>query len=120
MSAVLESETIAPEWLLERIDGRTAELADAVADLIRSGELSPGDRLPTVRALAKATDLSVGAVVTAWGRVAGQAFLPPSAPTRTTSKARPPSAPARAPGQAPPGPAGWTPAHRGFRQAVFS
>ncbi|WP_370183033.1 aminotransferase class I/II-fold pyridoxal phosphate-dependent enzyme [Rhodococcus wratislaviensis] len=75
MSAVLESETIAPEWLLERIDGRTTELADAVADLIRSGELSPGDRLPTVRALAKSTDLSVGAIISAWGRLQEQGFV---------------------------------------------
>ncbi|MFC9361948.1 GntR family transcriptional regulator, partial [Rhodococcus sp. NPDC057014] len=75
MSAVMESETIAPEWLLERIDGRTAELADAVADLIQSGELSPGDRLPTVRALAKATDLSVGAIVSAWGRLQEHGFV---------------------------------------------
>ncbi|MFC9552776.1 aminotransferase class I/II-fold pyridoxal phosphate-dependent enzyme [Rhodococcus sp. NPDC056960] len=75
MSAVLESETISPKWLLERVEGRTGELADAVADLIRSGDLSPGDRLPTVRALAKSTDLSVGAIVSAWGRLQDQGFV---------------------------------------------
>ncbi|KJF24220.1 transcriptional regulatory protein PtsJ [Rhodococcus sp. AD45] len=75
MSAVLESEIVDPEWLVERIGGRAGDLADAVADLIRSGELRPGDRLPTVRALAQSTDFSVGAIVSAWGRLQEQGFV---------------------------------------------
>ena len=75
MSAALESEIIDPEWLVERTGGRAADLADAVADLIRSGELRPGDRLPTVRVLAQSSDFSVGAIVSAWGRLQEQGFV---------------------------------------------
>ncbi|TSD49520.1 aminotransferase class I/II-fold pyridoxal phosphate-dependent enzyme [Rhodococcus sp. KBS0724] len=75
MSAALESEIIDPQWLVERTGGRAADLADAVADLIRSGDLRPGDRLPTVRALAQSSDFSVGAIVNAWGRLQEQGFV---------------------------------------------
>jgi DNA-binding transcriptional MocR family regulator len=69
-----ETDTIAPEWLGERIVGR-ASLADAVAELIRSGEIAVGDRLPTVRSLAKSTELTVGAIVHAWGQLQDQGFV---------------------------------------------
>ncbi|MGC0366507.1 DNA-binding transcriptional MocR family regulator [Rhodococcus sp. 27YEA15] len=74
MSAVSETESIAPHWLLERV-GQAENLAEAVADLIRSGELVAGDRLPTVRALSQSSDLSVGAIVGAWGRLQEQGFV---------------------------------------------
>lgn len=75
MSATLESQIVDPEWLVERISGRAADLADAVGKLIRSGELRPGDRLPTVRELARSADFSVGAIVNAWGRLQEQGFV---------------------------------------------
>lgn len=75
MSAVLESQTITPEWLIHRIGDRSADLASAVADLIRTGDLNPGDRMPTVRALAQSTDLSVGVIVAAWGRLQEQGYV---------------------------------------------
>ncbi|WP_072804661.1 aminotransferase class I/II-fold pyridoxal phosphate-dependent enzyme [Rhodococcoides yunnanense] len=75
MGTLLETGAITPEWLVERIAGRTGDLADAVADLIRSGELAPGDRLPTVRALAKSGDLTVGSIVNAWSHLQEQGFV---------------------------------------------
>lgn len=75
MGTLVDSDAIAPEWLFERIAGRTGDLADAIADLIRSGELSPGDRLPTVRALAKGGEVSVGSIVHAWGQLQEQGFV---------------------------------------------
>ncbi|WP_207837872.1 aminotransferase class I/II-fold pyridoxal phosphate-dependent enzyme [Williamsia soli] len=72
--AAPETDTIAPEWLGERIVGRD-NLADAVAELIKSGEIAVGDRLPTVRSLAKSTELTVGAIVHAWGQLQDQGFV---------------------------------------------
>lgn len=74
-TSVLDSHTIAPEWLDERVSGRTGDLAHAVADLIRSGEIEAGARLPTVRSLAKAGDLTVGAIVHAWSQLQEQGFV---------------------------------------------
>lgn len=73
--AAVEPGVIAPEWLADRVSGRTGDLADAVADLIRSGELAAGDRLPTVRSLAKVGGLTVGAIVHAWGQLQEQQFV---------------------------------------------
>ncbi len=64
-----------PSWLLTRVADRGSELADAVADLVHSGELPPGSRLPTVRALAKAGDLSVGSILHAWGKLQEQGIV---------------------------------------------
>lgn len=75
VAAAAEPDTIAPEWLDERVSGRTGDLADAVADLIRSGDIAAGDRLPTVRSLAKAGELTVGAIVHAWGQLQEQGFV---------------------------------------------
>ena len=75
METALESEVIATEWLSKRIAGRTNNLADAVADLIRSGEISVGDRLPTVRSLAKTSGLTVGAIIGAWAQLQDQGFV---------------------------------------------
>lgn len=74
LTRTFESDTIAPEWLGARVVGR-AGLADAVAELIRSGEIAAGDRLPTVRSLAKSTELTVGAIVHAWGQLQDQGFV---------------------------------------------
>ena len=75
MPGALQSDVIAPEWLGRRIAGRSNDLAETVAELIRSGEIAVGDRLPTVRSLAKTTDLTVGAIVQAWSQLQDQGFV---------------------------------------------
>ena len=55
----------------ERIEERLAErtppgLAAAIGSLVSEGELTPGDKLPTVRALAGHLDLSTNTVSDAW------------------------------------------------------
>ncbi len=73
--AVSDSHSISPEWLDAKVSGRTGDLASAVADLIRSGDIAAGDRLPTVRSLAKAGALTVGAIVNAWGQLQEQGYV---------------------------------------------
>ncbi|MEF2977268.1 aminotransferase class I/II-fold pyridoxal phosphate-dependent enzyme [Subtercola sp. YIM 133946] len=58
---------ISPEWLAQRIaDTSAVGIGEAVAALIRSGDVERGAQLPTIRDLAKATGTSVGTVLTAW------------------------------------------------------
>ncbi|MFT5204462.1 MAG: DNA-binding transcriptional MocR family regulator [Candidatus Aldehydirespiratoraceae bacterium] len=58
--------------MLDRIADRLGEdrtpesLARLVGSLISDGELAPGEKLPTVRALAGALDISVNTVTDAW------------------------------------------------------
>jgi DNA-binding transcriptional MocR family regulator len=78
----IESPTSAPpnpadtRSIEERIGAacteRTASgIANAIGSLVRSGELEPGDRLPTVRALAKELDVSSNTISESW-RTLGQ------------------------------------------------
>lgn len=71
------SDTIAPDRLSERLGGwargdgaLAARLADALTRLISTGELRPGDRLPSERALAVAVAVSRGTVVAAYAQLA--------------------------------------------------
>ncbi|AFR46921.1 aminotransferase class I/II-fold pyridoxal phosphate-dependent enzyme [Gordonia sp. KTR9] len=75
MTVVTDPEIVDPSWLLARVADRRGELADAVADLVHSGELPPGSRLPTVRTLAKVSDLSVGSILQAWGKLQEQGIV---------------------------------------------
>lgn len=70
-----QHEVADSQWLLERIASHTGDLADIIVDLVLSGELAPGARLPTVRALAKATERSVGSILNAWGKLQEQGYV---------------------------------------------
>jgi DNA-binding transcriptional MocR family regulator len=53
--------------LAERIDGQSAKaVAASISRLVTAGEIAPGSRLPTVRALAKALGVSPTTVNQAW------------------------------------------------------
>ncbi|MFM8895933.1 MAG: GntR family transcriptional regulator, partial [Actinomycetales bacterium] len=53
--------------LMAEVDDRTpAGIASAINRLIRSGTLAPGDRLPTVRAIAGELGVSLTTVSDAW------------------------------------------------------
>jgi DNA-binding transcriptional MocR family regulator len=55
----------------------TRGLAEAMADLIRSGELLPGQRLPAIRLLAEELDLSPTTVASAWSQLSSQGWIEP-------------------------------------------
>jgi len=58
---------VTPEWILDRISGRGShEIGAGLELLITSGQLSPGDQLPTIRDLSKTAEVSVGTMLTAW------------------------------------------------------
>ncbi|WP_326834499.1 PLP-dependent aminotransferase family protein [Amycolatopsis rhabdoformis] len=57
-------------WLAARIGERTARgIAAAVSGLIRDGEVRPGTRLPTVRALAAELSVSPTTIAEAWAQL---------------------------------------------------
>lgn len=58
---------LAPDALVERT---AAGLAAEIARLVSDGTLPPGDRLPTVRQVAAALEVSTGTVATAWRALA--------------------------------------------------
>jgi len=61
------SGTVAASALARRIDGGSSRaVATSISRLVTSGELAPGTRLPTVRALAKALGVSPTTVNQAW------------------------------------------------------
>ncbi|WP_245559090.1 aminotransferase class I/II-fold pyridoxal phosphate-dependent enzyme [Microbacterium indicum] len=58
--------------LAQRVDEPSPSgIAASLAQLIAEGTLAPGDRLPTVRDLARALGVSPATVSTAWGALAG-------------------------------------------------
>ncbi|MGO1628429.1 MAG: PLP-dependent aminotransferase family protein [Microbacterium sp.] len=58
--------------LSARIDGATpSDIASGLAVLVADGTLAPGDRLPTVRDMAKAMGVSPATVSTAWQALSG-------------------------------------------------
>ena len=68
-SSAVHSGTLAS--LADVVDDRSPRgIAAAVNRLIRSGDLSPGDRLPTVRALARELGVSPATVNEAWRALA--------------------------------------------------
>ncbi|AWH96875.1 PLP-dependent aminotransferase family protein [Dietzia psychralcaliphila] len=52
----------------------TADLVDAIIDLVADGSLADGDRLPSTRALAEQTGLSRGTVVRAFDELSAAGF----------------------------------------------
>lgn len=58
---------LAPDALVERT---AAGLAAEIARLVSDGTLPPGERLPTVREVAAALEVSTGTVATAWRALA--------------------------------------------------
>ncbi|MBB2924978.1 PLP-dependent aminotransferase family protein [Cellulomonas cellasea] len=66
------SPAAAPVRLAAHVDDRSPRgIAATVARLVRSGELAPGDRLPTVRELAADIGVSPATVSGAWQALAG-------------------------------------------------
>ncbi len=62
--------------LIEHIEGRTpVGISAAIGRLISSGELAPGDRLPTVRVLAKQLGISPATVSHAWQALAAAGLI---------------------------------------------
>ncbi|MCT1514003.1 aminotransferase-like domain-containing protein [Dietzia cercidiphylli] len=53
----------------------TADLVDAIIDLISDGSLADGDRLPSTRALAEQTGLSRGTVVRGFDELSAAGFI---------------------------------------------
>jgi len=77
MTAQAQREAaVSPERILEQTPERTiAGLSGAIAGLIRSGELAPDTRLPTVRELARVGGMSVRAVLAAWSELREQGLV---------------------------------------------
>lgn len=76
MSADNEVPSPSAAWLAERIEEPSAAgIAATVARLVREGALSPGTRLPTVRALAARLHVGPGTVSAAWGTLKKQRFI---------------------------------------------
>lgn len=71
-----ESAACSAAWLVEKIEEpSSAGIAAAVARLIRDGTLTPGTRLPTVRALAPRLRVGPGTVSAAWTTLKAQRFI---------------------------------------------
>lgn len=68
--AVMTESRITATDLAERIGSTRAEdIRRTITELIESGTLAPGARLPTIRDVATALETSVGAVADAWGEL---------------------------------------------------
>ncbi|RFA15439.1 GntR family transcriptional regulator [Subtercola boreus] len=64
------------DQIVEAVENRTPEaIAAAVSRLIRSGGIASGDRLPTVRDLARALGVSPATVSSAWQALAGVGLI---------------------------------------------
>lgn len=64
------------EELAEQIQLRTAKgLAQAVSGMVSTGQLEPGSRLPTVRAVARRLGVSPSTVSEAWQLLAGRGLV---------------------------------------------
>ncbi|MCC2033719.1 aminotransferase class I/II-fold pyridoxal phosphate-dependent enzyme [Microbacterium allomyrinae] len=62
--------TASASWLLQRIPGRSArEIGEGIVALVTAGDLAVGTRLPTIRELARAADLSPGTVLAVWNQL---------------------------------------------------
>ena len=68
---------LATQFPLDRESGVPlgAQLAERLATAIRSGELNPGDQLPSVRSMATLAGVNVNTVRTVYGRLEQQGIL---------------------------------------------
>ena len=71
LTAVPDDESLLDELAAAIVDRSPKGIAAAVHRLIRSGRLQTGDRLPTVRDLARALNVSPATVSEAWQALAG-------------------------------------------------
>lgn len=70
------NESVDLTWLAGQMKGRTpAEIAQAVSDLISSGDLRPGARLPTLRMLSEQVGASQGTLAAAWNMLRQQGVI---------------------------------------------
>ena len=69
--------SLATQFPLDRESGVPlgVQLAERLATAIRSGELNPGDQLPSVRAMATLAGVNVNTVRTVYGRLEQQGLL---------------------------------------------
>jgi DNA-binding transcriptional regulator YhcF (GntR family) len=69
--------SLATQFPLDRESGVPlgAQLAERLATAIRSGELNPGDQLPSVRSMATLAGVNVNTVRTVYGRLEQQGLL---------------------------------------------
>lgn len=69
--------SLATQFPLDRKSGVPlgAQLAERLAEAVRSRELNPGDRLPSVRQMATLADVNVNTVRTVYGRLEQQGLL---------------------------------------------
>ena len=69
--------TLATHFPLDRGSGVPlgVQLAETLAEAIRGGELSPGDKLPSVRAMATLAGVNVNTVRTVYGRLEQQGVI---------------------------------------------
>ncbi len=88
-----------------------AQLEGRLRELVRSGRLGPGSRLPSTRALARAVGVSRGTVLEAYGQLVAEGYLAasPGAPTRVAASAAAERPPLRAGTLTPPAPPGLLP-----------
>ncbi|MDT8913400.1 PLP-dependent aminotransferase family protein [Amycolatopsis sp. PS_44_ISF1] len=78
-------------WLTARIGERTGRgIAGAVSGLIRDGEVLPGARLPTVRALAAELSVSPTTIAEAWAQLRAAGLIGTGRRRGTTVLAPPP------------------------------
>lgn len=76
--------------LARHIDGESAgSIARSIASLVRDDVLQPGDRLPTVRALATSLDIGRSAVTDAWGILARHGVIETARRNGTVIRDRP-------------------------------
>lgn len=67
---------IEAESLARRLTARNAaEIAQEIRELVETGSLSPGMRLPTIRDVANEVGVSVGTVAEAWGELRQEGLL---------------------------------------------
>lgn len=58
---------ITAQWIAERLEGRRSEdIWHSLSELVRAGRLEHGTRLPTIRDVAQAAEVSVSVVTDAW------------------------------------------------------
>ncbi len=73
------------DLILEQCAGRTAgDIAGSIGVLVSRGELQPGDRLPTVRALAHQLHVSSSTVAEAWRMLASHGVIDTAGRNGTT------------------------------------
>ncbi len=73
------------DLIIDQCEGRTsADIAGSIGALVSRGDLQPGDRLPTVRALANDLQVSSSTVAEAWRMLAGHGVIDTAGRNGTT------------------------------------